>query len=103
MKDWYELSKSEQKNLKRQFKKRKKIIDFRIILYLLSFAAFFMTFSLIIFNMNGECYGNACNNNSIIFGSLFIITFLLAVINSIAISNWNKQFEKWLVKKDIEK
>lgn len=51
--------------------------------------------------------GNNSNDiaiqNAIIFGTIFIIFLLLAIINSLMVSKHEKEFKTWLKLRNIEK
>lgn len=104
MKSWFDLSKEEQTQLKKEFKMKYKRIDLRIPLYAISilFAILCIpsiTGILVGMSDNLEEYYISLRIDSI----LFIIFLLLAIINSLKLSNWDKQFISWLKTKNILK
>ncbi len=110
MRNWYDLTKSEKENLKKEFnsKSNKKglnviLYTLMLILYFISFILFWITLVLIIAKTNNACYENYCEKNLITFGGLFIICLLLAVICSLFISKNKKEFIKWLKSRNIDK
>ena len=104
MKNWFDLTKTEQIAYKNDFNSKcNKVRDFRIHLYLLAGFNFFIFCCLLASKLQNSCNNDICKNNLIIFGMLFFIFFMLALINSIKISNHEKNFVKWLKARNIEK
>lgn len=110
MKSWYDLTKEEKQNLKKEYNIRNNdntkifILNvLKIIFYLISFANFFCVIALILSKTNGICYEHYCENNLMLFGLLFIISFCVALIFSIMVSKIKKHFDLWLKSKNIEK
>lgn len=110
MKNWYDLTKLEKENLKKEFnsKGNKKVLNvilytLMLILYFISFILFWITLVLTIAKTNNACYESYCEKNLIIFGGLFIICIFLAVICSLFISKNKKEFIKWLKSRNIDK
>lgn len=103
MKNWYDLTKEEQKELKKEFSKKKKMVDIRIPLYILSMIAFIPCIAIVVSMNNDACYGNACQNSLLMFGTIFILLLLAAIINSLLVSNHQKAFNSWLKFKNISK
>ncbi len=104
MKSWLDLSKDEQNQLKNEFKsKKKRMVDLRIPLYILSFIPFFILAALIVAKIQDFGDNETIARNMLFSGAGFAIFFLLAIINSIMLSNWEKEFAKWLKLKNIIK
>ena len=103
MKSWYDLSKEDKKNYKKEFKSKRKVIDLRIIFYVLTVLSFFPLLIVTIAKSNIGCYGNACDLNIVKFGSLFLIFLVCAIINSTLINKNEKEFISWLKARNIEK
>lgn len=104
MKSWYDLSKEEQKALKNNFKQKYKRIDLRIPLYAISILFAILCIPSITGILVGmsdsiEEYYISLRADAI----LFIIFLLLAIINSLKLSKWDKQFISWLKTKNILK
>lgn len=110
MKNWYDLTKTEKINLKKEFNSKSNKKTINIILYtlmsilnLISFVLFWIVLILIVAKTNNGCYENYCENNLITFGGMFIICLLLAIICSLFISKNKKEFIKWLKSRNIDK
>ena len=100
MKSWFDLTKQEQISLKNEFNSKNKILDLRIGLYIFAFFWFFIFMMPLISLLDGNDYSK---QNAIIFGIIFGICFLLAIINSIMVSKHEKEFKTWLKLRNIEK
>lgn len=100
---WYDLTKEEKKEYKNEFKSKRRIIDLRILFYLLSILSFFPLLIVIIAQLNNTCYGDACTTNILKYGSLFTIFLIFGIINSILINKNEKEFASWLRTRNIEK
>ena len=103
MKSWYDLTKEEKQNLKNEYSTKNndssKIIILnilKVIFYLISFAMFFLVIVLIISKINEQCYEHSCENNLMLFGTLFVISLSIAIIFSAMLSKTNKHFDLWL-------
>lgn len=105
MKNWFDLNKDERKLLKNEFNsKKRKIIDLRIFLYLLAGISFFIFFIPLVLKINNQCnMKEMCNNTMLIFGLLTFIFLCMAILNSTMLSKHQKEFEKWLKARNIEK
>ena len=110
MKSWYDLTKEEKRQMKLEFNEKngdnvKTIIFniFKIIFYLASFAMFFVLVIFLIAKINGECNSQQCENNLILYGTLFGISIGIAIIFSILGSKNKKHFDVWLKSKNILK
>ncbi len=110
MRSWYDLTKEEKQNLKNEYSARNndngKIIILnilKIIFYLISFAMFFLVIALVISKTNEQCYEHYCENNLMLFGSIFVISLTIAIIFSTMVSKTKKHFDLWLKSKNIEK
>ncbi len=110
MRSWYDLTKEEKQNLKNEYSSKnndnRKIIILnilKIIFYLISFAMFFLVIVLIISKINEQCYEHYCENNLMLFGSLFVISLSIAIIFSVMVSKTKKHFDLWLKSNNIEK
>lgn len=100
MKNWFDLNKSEQIRLINEFNSKNKISDLRIPLYIFAFFWFFIFMIPAISLIQGNEYSKS---NAIIFGVIFIIFLLIAIINSLKVSKHQKEFEKWLKARNIDK
>lgn len=103
MKNWYDLTKEEQKQYKKEFKKKQNVIDLRVLLYFISICIFFIFIVLFISQNRGTCYWENCQFVVIKWFMYFLIPFLSAIINSIMISRRDKDFKLWLKSRKIEK
>ena len=100
MKSWFDLTKQEQISLKNEFDLKNKVLDLRIWLYIFSFFWFFIFMMPLLSLLDGNDYSK---QNAIIFGVIFGICFLLAIINSLVVSKHEKEFKTWLKTRNIEK
>jgi magnesium-transporting ATPase (P-type) len=110
MRSWYDLTKEEKQNLKNEYSTKNndngKIIVLnilKVIFYLISFVMFFIVIILIISKINEHCYEHYCDNNLMLFGSLFVMSLSIAIIFSVIVSKIKKHFDLWLKSKNIEK
>lgn len=98
MKSWLDLSEKEKTKLLNDFKKKKsKPINIRYALYICSFISFLLLVTDII--LSEEMVISKVK--FVVLICLFIIFFLLAIINGLFISRWEDEFDKWLETKDI--
>lgn len=100
MKSWFDLTKQEQISLKNEFDLKNKVLDLRIGLYIFSFFWFFIFMMPLLSLLDGNDYSK---QNAIIFGVIFGICLLLAIINSLMVSKHEKEFKTWLKTRNIEK
>ena len=110
MRSWYDLTKEEKHNLKNEYWGKNndswKIIILnilKIIFYLISFIMFFFVIGLIVSKINGQCYEHYCENNLMLFESLFVTSIFIAIIFSVIVSKTKRHFNLWLKSKNIEK
>lgn len=100
MKSWFDLTKQEQISLKNEFDSKNKILDLRIGLYIFTTFWFFIFLIPMLSLLNGNDYSL---KGTIIFGVIFGICILLAIINSLMVSEHEKEFKTWLKTRNIEK
>lgn len=100
MRSWYDLTKEEKQNLKNEYSTKNndngKIIVLnilKVIFYLISFVMFFIVIILIISKTNEHCYEYYCENNLMLFGSLFVMSLSIAIIFSVIVSKIKKHFD----------
>ena len=101
MKSWFDLTKQEQISLKNEFNSKKRVLDLSKFLYVLSILWFFIFLFWIIMSLT-DFIENA-TRNAICFGTIFGICILLAIINSLMVSEHEKEFKTWLKTRNIEK
>lgn len=105
MKSWFDLSKEEQKELRQEFKKKRKVIDLRVLFYLFAIISFVPIICGIALYIDGECaYDDSkCGIYIFIFSAIMLIFLVLGIINSILITKNQKEFNSWLKFRNIEK
>lgn len=103
MKSWYDLSKNEKKELKKEFNSKRKMFDLRIIFYALAILSFLPLITVIITIISGECEGDRCMRYTVNLSIPFLIFITCAIINSILISKHETEFNSWLKIRNIEK
>lgn len=104
MKSWFDLTKQEQISLKNEFDLKNKVLDLRVIFYTLSFVWFtFLAFTIPLLNDSTFNDPEETKQKAIIYGTIFGVCFLLAIINSLMVSKHEKEFKTWLKTRNIEK
>ncbi len=110
MKHWLDLTTEERKELQNEFNSKNSINKFcilfrmiSILFYVLSSIVFVIIVGLILIKNNDIGYDDMYAAYFPIFMTLFIIFFIVAIINSIFISKQKKKFKEWLKVKNITK